>query len=73
MQDSTRRTLRTTVQTVLALAAALPGLVTASGALETLPWLGGAVVVAAAVTRFMAAPALQPWLPAWLRTSGTGR
>lgn len=68
MTDSTRRTIRTTVQTVLAIAAALPLIVQASGLPETLPGIGVLLAVAAGLTRVMALPAVDALLPAWLRT-----
>ncbi|WP_035799839.1 hypothetical protein [Kitasatospora mediocidica] len=68
MTDSTRRTVRTALQTLLGLLAALPLLVSTSGLPATLPGLGVALAVAAAVTRVMALPTVEQLLPAWLRT-----
>ena len=67
MKDSTKRTVRTVLQTVIGLAAALPLIVSASGVPESLPGLGVALAVAAGVTRVMALPAVNDLLPAWLR------
>ncbi|MFE9819493.1 hypothetical protein [Streptomyces sp. NBC_00236] len=68
MSDAARRTLRTLVQTALALAVLLPALVDASGVPATLPRVAGALAVAGALTRVMAVPGVQALLPAWLRT-----
>jgi hypothetical protein len=68
MQDSTKRTLRTGLQTTLGLAVALPAIVDASGIPEALPWAAGALAVAAGFARVMALPAVQQLLPGWLRT-----
>ncbi|NGO68221.1 hypothetical protein [Streptomyces boncukensis] len=67
MSDATRRTIRTAVAWVLSLAAALPAIVDASGIPASLPWVAGALAVAAAVTRVMALPAVDALLPRWLR------
>ncbi len=68
MTDATRRTIRTTVQTAITLAALLPVIIDASGIPATLPWAAGALAVAAGLTRTMAIPGVQALLPAWLRT-----
>ncbi|MEU9447267.1 hypothetical protein [Streptomyces sp. NPDC048277] len=70
MTEPTRRTLRTVVQTAVGLCVLLPAVVDAAGVPDTLPWVAGALAVAAAVTRIMAVPAVQALLPAWLRTGG---
>lgn len=67
MSDSLRRTIRTLLQTVLGLAAALPVLVHTTGLPSALPGLGVALAVAAAITRIMALPAVDALLPAWLK------
>lgn len=67
MTDGTRRTIRTFVQAVLALAAAWPLIVTASGVPETATGLGVATAVMAGLTRVMALPAVDALLPRWLR------
>lgn len=54
MSDKTRRTVRTVLQVVLAVALAVPVLVQAAGLdAEQLPWLATVVAVAAAVARVM--------------------
>ncbi|MFI9153766.1 hypothetical protein [Streptomyces sp. NPDC053367] len=68
MSEAAKRTLRTVLQTAVALCVLLPTVVTAAGVPATLPWIAGALAVAAAVTRVMAVPAVQALLPAWLRT-----
>jgi hypothetical protein len=68
VSDTTRRTLRTIVQTAVALCVLLPSLVDAAALPRTLPWVAGALAAAGAVTRVMALPAVQSRLPAWLRT-----
>ncbi|KDN83487.1 hypothetical protein [Kitasatospora cheerisanensis] len=69
MQDSTRRTIRTTVQTAVTIAALLPLIVDAAQIPATLPWVAGALTVAAGITRVMALPAVNRMLPSWLRLS----
>ncbi|MFC9294370.1 hypothetical protein [Streptomyces sp. NPDC057010] len=68
MTDATRRTVRTVVQTVLALAAGLPLIIDASGIPQTAAGVGLALAVAGGVTRVMALPVVEALLPAWLRT-----
>jgi hypothetical protein len=67
MSDSTRRTVRTAVAVVLGLASGLPLLVSTAGLPETLPGLGTVLAVAAAITRLMALPQVNAWLPSWLQ------
>ncbi|WP_457032600.1 hypothetical protein [Kitasatospora sp. P5_F3] len=67
MSDSTRRTLRTTVQTLLGLLAAVPLLVDSGSLPATLPGLALAVTVSSTVTRLMALPGVEQFLPSWLR------
>ncbi|MEU5417696.1 hypothetical protein [Streptomyces sp. NPDC020667] len=69
MTDATRRTIRTTVQTAITLAALLPAIVSAAGIPETLPWAAGALALAAGLTRTMAIPGVQALMPTWLRTT----
>jgi hypothetical protein len=69
MSDALRRTLRTGLQVVLGLAAGLPLLVHTAGLPDTLPGLGVALAVAAAITRLMASPVVDGLLPGWLRTA----
>nr|WP_189269673.1 hypothetical protein [Streptomyces fuscichromogenes] len=71
MKDSTRRVLRTTVQITIGVAVALPGIVAASGVPASLPWVAGALAIAAGLTRVMALPSVQALLPSWLRTDDT--
>ncbi|MEU7134499.1 hypothetical protein [Streptomyces sp. NPDC046261] len=68
MSEATRRTLRTLLQTAVALAVVLPAIVDAAGIPATLPWVAGALTAAGALTRVMALPAVQILLPTWLRT-----
>lgn len=69
LSDSTRRTIRTTLQTTLGLAAAAPLIVDASGIPAATPGLAVGLAVAAGVTRVMALPAVDRLLPTWLRTA----
>lgn len=69
MTDASRRTLRTVVQTALALAVLLPAIVDASGIPATLPWVAAALAVAGGTARVMALPGVQSLLPSWLRTA----
>jgi hypothetical protein len=73
MKDTTKRTLRTSVQFVVGLAAALPFIVDTSGIPETAPGVGIGLAAAATLTRVMAVPAVQRLLPGWLRTDDGGR
>ncbi|MFJ4969261.1 hypothetical protein [Streptomyces sp. NPDC088755] len=68
MSEATRRSLRTLVQTAVALLVALPALVDASGVAASLPWAAGAVAVAAVLSRIMALESVQRLLPRSLRT-----
>jgi hypothetical protein len=68
MSEAAKRTLRTVVQTAVGLCVLLPTVVEAAGVSGTIPWVAGALAVAAGVTRVMALPAVQALLPAWLRT-----
>ncbi|MED7948620.1 hypothetical protein PUR61_15220 [Streptomyces sp. BE20] len=67
MRDSTRRTIRTTVQTCLGIAAALSLIVQTSGIPEATPGVGVGLAVAAGVTKVMSLPAVDKLLPRWLR------
>mgnify|MGYP001343181526 CR=1 FL=1 len=67
MNDATRRTIRTAVQWVLGLAAALPGIVSAAGIPESLPWVATGLAVSAGLTRVMALDSVDVLLPSWLR------
>ncbi|MFG2721584.1 hypothetical protein ACGFW5_25330 [Streptomyces sp. NPDC048416] len=70
MSEAAKRTLRTVVQTAVALAVALPALVDASGLPADLPWIAGALAVAGGLARVMALPRVQALLPGWLSTEG---
>lgn len=69
MTDARRRTLRTTVQLTLGLLAALPLLVESGDLPSTLPGLGVALTVSTVVTRLMAMPGVERWLPSWMRAA----
>ncbi|EPD56347.1 hypothetical protein [Streptomyces sp. HGB0020] len=71
MKDSTKRTVRTVLQTTVGVAVVLPGIVDASGVPASLPWVAAALAVAGGLARVMALPAVQLLLPAWLRTDDT--
>ncbi|MFS4105138.1 hypothetical protein [Streptomyces sp. PD-S100-1] len=71
-KDSTKRTIRTVLQTAVGTAVALPGIVAASGIPTALPWVAASLAVAGGFARVMALPSVQALLPSWLRTdSGT--
>jgi hypothetical protein len=67
MTDQTRRTVRTVVQGIVALCAAAPLLVAATGLPQSAAGVGLFVSVSAAVTRVMAVDAVDQMLPPWLR------
>ncbi|MFJ6707037.1 MULTISPECIES: hypothetical protein [unclassified Streptomyces] len=62
MSPENRRTIRTVLQGAVAFALALPAIVDAAGIPESLPWVAGALVVAGALTRVMALPAVESLL-----------
>ncbi|MEW1774665.1 hypothetical protein [Streptomyces sp. NPDC086777] len=62
MSPANKRTVRTVIQGVVMFAVALPAIVNASGIPESLPWVAGAVAVAAGVARVMALPAVEQLL-----------
>ncbi|MEU7163151.1 hypothetical protein AB0A70_00625 [Streptomyces morookaense] len=62
MTPANKRTVRTLVQTAVALAVALPAIVAASGIPESLPWVAGALAVAGGLARVMALPAVEALL-----------
>ncbi|MEW1551370.1 hypothetical protein [Streptomyces tsukubensis] len=62
MTTSTKRTLRTIIQTATGIAVALPAIVDASGLPAALPWVAGALAVAGGLTRIMALPAVEEML-----------
>ncbi|MET8624527.1 hypothetical protein ABZW30_12350 [Kitasatospora sp. NPDC004669] len=67
MSDSARRTVRTIVALVLGALPGLPLLVHTAGLPSTLPGLGTVLAAAAAITRILALPAVDAWMPSWLR------
>ncbi|MEU8758550.1 hypothetical protein [Streptomyces sp. NPDC048659] len=69
MTDASRRTLRTIVQTVLALTAGLPLIIDAAAIPQTAAGVGMALAVAGGVTRVMALPVVENLLPPWLRAA----
>jgi len=71
VNDSTKRTARTILQTTVGMAVVLPGIVDASGVPASLPWVAGALAIAGGLARVMALPSVQGLLPSWLRTDET--
>ncbi|MFJ6748265.1 hypothetical protein ACIQNI_08750 [Streptomyces sp. NPDC091266] len=69
MSDAARRTLRTIVQTLLGLAAALPLIISSAGIPRTAIGVGTALAVAAGATRVMQLDAVQRLIPRWLRSA----
>lgn len=72
MTEANRRTIRTAVQWLISVAAALPLIVQASDVPESLPGVGVGLAVAAALTRVMALPTVDALLPSWLRAQAPG-
>ncbi|MFI0736402.1 hypothetical protein ACH4S9_46645 [Streptomyces sp. NPDC021225] len=62
MSPANKRTVRTMIQTVVAVAVALPAIVNASGVPESLPWVAGALAVAGGLARVMALPSVEQLL-----------
>ncbi|MFJ7267241.1 hypothetical protein ACIQV3_11350 [Streptomyces sp. NPDC099050] len=62
MTPTSKRSVRTVLQTAAAFALALPAIVAASGIPETLPWVIGALAVAGGLARVMALPAVEALL-----------
>ncbi|MFJ9892731.1 hypothetical protein ACIQPR_05295 [Streptomyces sp. NPDC091280] len=62
MTPASKRTVRTVIQGVVMFAVALPAIVSASGIPESLPWVAGALVVAAGLARVMALPVVEQLL-----------
>ena len=62
MTDAARRTIRTLVQTTIALAVMLPAIVEASGIPASLPWVAAALAIAGGLARIMALPAVEALL-----------
>ncbi|MCX5206734.1 hypothetical protein OG897_35685 [Streptomyces sp. NBC_00237] len=69
MSDANQRTLRTGLQTLLGVAAALPLIIDASGIPQSTAGVAVAVAVAAGITRVMALPVVHQLLPEWLYRS----
>ncbi|MGW4695142.1 hypothetical protein ACWEO1_22500 [Kitasatospora cineracea] len=67
MKDSTRRWVRTVFAVTAGAAASMPLLVHTAGLPDTLPGLGTLLAVSSAVTRLLALPVVDGWLPSWLR------
>ncbi|CAL9479477.1 hypothetical protein [Streptomyces sp. enrichment culture] len=62
MQSATKRTVRTALQTAVGVALALPAIVHAAGIPESLPYVAGALAVAAGLARVMALPQVEALL-----------
>ncbi|MDK0520399.1 hypothetical protein [Streptomyces sp. ML-6] len=62
MTPTTKRAIRTAIQAAVGLAAALPAIVAATGVPESLPWVAGALAIAAGISRVMALPVVEQWL-----------
>ncbi|MFE4203967.1 MULTISPECIES: hypothetical protein [Streptomyces] len=62
MTTATKRSIRTALQTAVALALALPAIVAASGVPAALPWVAGALAVAGGLARVMQLPAVETLL-----------
>lgn len=72
VQHPWRASVRTAIQTAIALAALLPLIVAASGIPETSAAVAGALAVAAGVTRVMALPQVDALLSRWGLGAGGG-
>lgn len=57
-----RRTLLAVVGFIIVFAPALPAIVDAYGLPTTVPWVAGALTVAAGITRVLAIPQVNQWL-----------
>lgn len=73
ISDGGRRTIRTSFQWLVSLAAALPLIVDASGVPETTAGVGAGLAVAAGLTRVMALPAVDKLFPSWMRAQAGAR
>ncbi len=62
MSTDAKRSIRTALQTLVAVALVLPAVVNASGIPETLPWVAGALAISGALARVMALPSVQALL-----------
>lgn len=67
MSEATQRTVRTLLQTAIALTVVLPALVESSGLAQSLPWAACAVAAAGTLSRLMALDSVQRLLPRALR------
>ncbi len=65
-KDTTRRALRTAVQALFTLLAALP-LLAADPGIADVPVLAALVAFATGLSRLMSVPAVEALLPPWLR------
>ncbi|MFD8949004.1 hypothetical protein ACFV0B_09145 [Streptomyces xanthophaeus] len=62
MTPAATRTVRTVIQTTVALAVALPAIIGAAGIPEHLPWVVAALAVAGGLARVMALPTVEALL-----------
>ncbi|MGW5673928.1 hypothetical protein ACWEV4_02350 [Streptomyces sp. NPDC003860] len=62
MSPANKRAIRTALQSSVAFAVALPAIVTASGIPAALPWVAGALTVAAGLARVMSLPQVEALL-----------
>lgn len=69
MKDSTRRLARTVFAVLAGAAAGMPLLLHTAGLPDTLPGLGAVLAVSGAITRLLALPLVDSWLPDWLRSA----
>jgi hypothetical protein len=67
MTEGRRRTIRTALAFTISAAASAPLLVHTAGLPDTLPGLSTGLAVCASVTRLMALPVVNGWLPGWLK------
>ncbi|HET6356103.1 hypothetical protein [Streptomyces sp.] len=59
MKDTTKRTVRTVLQSAVGFAVALPAVVAASGVSDALPWVAGGLAAAGVFARVMALPGVE--------------
>ncbi|MFE1412414.1 hypothetical protein ACFW6F_16645 [Streptomyces sp. NPDC058746] len=62
MPPAHKRTVRTLIQAAVAFAVTLPSIVSAAGISESLPYVAGALAVAAGLARVMALPGVEALL-----------
>ncbi|MGW1770629.1 hypothetical protein [Streptomyces sp. NPDC002104] len=62
MTPENKRSIRTAMQTAVALALALPAIVAAAGIPDALPYVAGALAVAGGLARVMALPSVEALL-----------